>query len=186
MLQSVTRHFWMPKFLPLRGNTRFKHFAQGNTTFWMKNCIRAGPEKMRRHQCNAFYHISAYKSTYGQDRTIALIHMLSSNKSNIWIFTFPCLLWYTTLEHALHWGQGAWHKKPLHRAPLEWYISKAIHNRHGKVYIKTFRNVGTLEMCECYSCTLDTGGVTGWKQKCSMTSQKGFIFSEPANSCLLK
>ncbi len=140
----------------------------------------AGSEKMRRPQCNAFYHISAYKSMYGQDRTIALKHMLSSNKSNVLIYTFPCLLWYKTLEHALHWGQGAWYKKPLHLAPLEWCISKAIHNRHGKVCIKTFRNVSTLEMCECYSCTLDTGGVTGWKQKCSMTSQKGFIFSEPA------
>ena len=36
---------------------------------------------MRRPQCNAFYHISACKSTYGQDRTIALIHMLNANKS---------------------------------------------------------------------------------------------------------
>ncbi len=32
---------------------------------------------------------------------------------------------------------------------------------HRKVNIKTIRNVSTLEMCECYSCTLDTGGVTG-------------------------
>ncbi len=27
--------------------------------------IWAGSEKMRRPQCNAFYHISAYKSMYG-------------------------------------------------------------------------------------------------------------------------
>ncbi len=44
---------------------------------------------MRRPQCNVFYHISAYKSMYGQDRTITLIHMLSSNKSSVLIYTFP-------------------------------------------------------------------------------------------------
>ncbi len=31
---------------------------------------RTGSEKIRRPQCNAFYHISAYKSMYGQDSTI--------------------------------------------------------------------------------------------------------------------
>ena len=74
---------------------------------------------MRRPQCNSFYHISAYKSTYGQDRTIALMHMLSAQLTSLNVLIY------------------------------------------GKVYIETFRNVSTLEMCECYSCTLDIGGVTG-------------------------
>ena len=53
---------------------------------------------MRRPQCNAFYHISAYKSMYGQDRTIALIHMLSSNKSNVLICVSAILVPWTQVE----------------------------------------------------------------------------------------
>ncbi len=73
-----------------------------------------------------------------------------------------------------------WHQKTLFRVHLECDISKTIQNRHGKVYIKTFRNFCSLEMCECHYSTLDIGGVVAWNQQCSMTSQKGFIFSEPA------
>ena len=35
-------------------------------------------------------------------------------------------------------------------------------------------------IAECHSSILDIDGVIGLKQKCSMTSQKSFIFSEPA------
>ncbi len=64
-----------------------------------------------------FIMISAYKSMYGQDKRITLIHMLSAN---------------------------------------------------------------VVTGADCYSSTLGTGGVVAWNQQCSMTSQKSFIFSEPA------
>ncbi len=88
--------------------------------------------------------------------------------------------WGITLRSMHYTEDTAWHQKTLFRVHLECDISKTIHNRHGKVYIKTFRNFSSLEMCECHSSTLDIGGVVAWNQQCSMTSQKGFIFSEPA------
>ena len=89
--------------------------------------------------------------------------------------------WGIPLRSMHYTEDTAWHQKTLLRVPFECDISKTIHDRHGKVYIKTFRNVSTRKMCECHSSTLDIGGVVAWNQQCSMMSQKGFIFSEPAH-----
>ncbi len=131
-----------------------------------------------------FIMISAYKSWYGQDRRITLIHMLSANKPECFDIYFSMSamdsFWGITLRSMHYTEDTAWHQKTLLRVLLKCDISKTSHNRYGKVYIKTFRNFSTLEMCECHSSTLGIGGVLAWNQQCSMMSQKGFIFSEPA------
>ncbi len=128
-----------------------------------------------------FIMISAYKSMYGQDRT--LIHRLSANKSEY----FDIYLFMSAMDSFLgiallsrHYTEDmAWHQKTLLQVLLECDISKTIHSRHGKVYIKTFRNFRSLQMCECHSSTLDIGGVVAWNQQCSMTSQKDFFLNLP-------
>ncbi len=157
--------------------------------FWKKNCqffSTAGQVQKKWGVLSVmlFIMISGYKSMYGQDRRITLIHMLSANKLgylDIYFSMSPMdSFWGITLRSMHYTEDTAWHQNTLLRVPLECDISKTSHNRHGKVYIKTFRNFSTLEMCECHSSTLDIGGVVAWNQQCGMTSQKGFIFSEPA------
>ncbi len=131
-----------------------------------------------------FIMISAYKSMYGQDRRITPIRMLSANKSEYFDIYFSMSAmdtFYGIPLRSMHYTEDmAWHQKTPLRVPFQCDISKTIHDSHGKVYIKTFRNVSTTEMCECHSSTLDIGVVVAWNQQCSMMSQKGFIFSEPA------
>ena len=109
------------------------------------------------------------------DRTFQCKHSLKRNGQDDCQFVYDEVLYISSRLHqssggVMHgWTDGSF---------LGWHCGQ-VQKKWGVLSVMLFIMISAYKSM-CHSSTLDTGGVVAWNQQCSMTSHKGFIFSEPA------